>query len=233
MGSGGSTSSQNLQGLGTLSLGPIGAAQLFGVPTGVNRKGGLTLTGNAQILPQVFDPSQFQSLGQLAQPFPSFLDQGTASTLGQQSSDLLTGVLPGIQELATTGFADPIQELTSFLFGTEIAPQIEEQLGASLGLDTGDSDLRAALVREGQRASLEAANSAVQNRILGLQLAQGAPSAVAGQLGATEQALQQGVRQGSPEGQLLDLLLTLGGVDTQAGGVGRSSSQGKNVGVLS
>lgn len=227
-----SSQSSQPQSLGTLSLGPILAAQAFGFGTGVSPGGGgLTITGGNQFLPQLFNPQQFQSLGDLARPLPSFLGD-TAGVVGEQASDVLQNILPGINELATTGFADDISGLANFLFQNEIAPGLEEQLGAGFGLGVGDTDLAAILAREGTRTSLEAANAATQNRILGLQLAQQAPGAVAEQVGAVESLLQQGVRQGSEAGQLLDLFRTFGGIDTQAGGVGggsRGRSSGFNI----
>lgn len=220
----GSQSSQT--GLGTLSLAPIIAGQLFGAQTGSAPGGGLTLTGTGGVnFPQIFSPTQFGELRDLARPFESFLPGDTTTTVGGQAGDVLTSVLPGVEELIQTGFGDEIANLSQFLFETDIAPQLREQFGAQLGLGVNDSDLRATLAREGQRASLEAANAAVQNRILGLQLGSQLPGAVAEQAGTVESLLQQATRQGEPAGQLLDLLLTLGGLDTQAGGVGTAAGK--------
>lgn len=224
-GSDAQSKSGGVTGLGTLSLAPILLGQAFGFSAANAPGGGLTLgTNGGQFLPQLFKPGDFSQLAGLAQPYQSFLQPGLANTVGRQASDVISNTLPGVNELQQTGFGDRISNLSSFLFKNDIAPQLEEQFGAQLGLDTGDADLRAALIREGQRSSLEAANQSVQNQILGLQMAQQAPSAVAGQIGGVEQALQQGSRQGTPAGQLLDLLMNLGGVNTQAGSIG--SQQG-------
>jgi len=229
MGSGGTSNTQP-QGLGTLSLGPIAAAQAFGLPTFNSRGGGIGI-GNGQILPQLFGPNTFAPLQDLSRTYQPFQDPGLFNQIGQQSSQLLGGVLPKVNELAQTGFGDRIANLSSFLFQNDIAPQLEEQFGSQLGLDTGDADTRAALIRAGQENSLQAANQSVQNQILGLQMAQSAPAAVAEQAGGVEQLLQQGSRTASPAGQLLDLLNSFGQINTQAGGVGGGTHQ-KNWGVL-
>lgn len=232
-----SSRSTQSQSLATLGLGAPGAASLFGLPIGPARGGGLTITGTGGgFLPQVFFPEQFEPLGALAEPLPSVFERhpGLVRDTAALGGELALSSLGGIQELAETGFEDRIRDLTEFIFETDIAPAIHEQLGG-LGLTGGDIDLQSALVREGRRSALEAANLATQNQILGLQAGLTAgPTAVAA-LGDIESGAQQAIHQGGPEGQLLNLFSTFAGIDTQpvALSFGGSSAHGSGGGLKS
>src|SRR5258708_39849876 len=105
MGGGGTSGSKGQNGLGTLSLAPLIAGQAFGYDVKNAPGGGLTLArpqGGGQLFPQLFSGNQFSSLSNLAQPYQSFLNPGTAQTIGQQASNTLTNTLPAINHLATT-----------------------------------------------------------------------------------------------------------------------------------
>jgi hypothetical protein len=132
------------------------------------------------------------------------------------------------EELMETGFKTPLQpaiDLSSRLFEEEFVPNALEQFGIR-GLDARDSDTSAALLREGSRRSTELGaldmdlqEAATNRRLLG---AQGAPQLL------NLQNLGLGTAFASSDaGQILSNLLPLFGINTQAGGVGTSSSESK------
>lgn len=226
---GGSTGSgDSQQSLGTQNVMVPFLQNLFGQKTHTDPWGGGFRPGGVAGLPGIegyqfanpmFGPDSFSGLSGLTDT-TDFGEQGLdmggliERTAGQQ------------QELSETGFKtdiSPAVDLSRRLFEEEFIPGALEQFG-SLGLDARDSDTQGALLREGSRRATELgaldidlSEAAAGRRMAGMQAAPGLMDlqnlGVASEFG------------GSEAGQLLNRLLTIGGMNTQAGVTGEQQDQ--------
>jgi hypothetical protein len=220
--------SSTIQNLGSLSpfTGVLG--NLFGVGTQVSDSGilfkGQGLEGgefaNRLFSPESLDPLQ-EILGRR--------DAGFAVDPGQLGG-AVSGALGTFGEATQTGLIDPAVELSRTLFQEEFLPAANETFGTQFGIGPGDSDFNAAVAREGSRRSAELADTAQDRRLLA--------SSQLGDLGRSLFGLEEASRQNqlarTEGGQLLDLLLTLGGVNTQGQvtGVSQATASNKHKGGL-
>jgi hypothetical protein len=195
---------------------------LFGVPTRIDVAGGGIALGDApyrgganfSFADPLFGPGSFGALEGILDPVS--LGEGAVDIGG-----LVGRTAAGQQELAETGFKSDIgaaTDLSRMLFEQEFIPGALEQFGAS-GLDARDSDVQAALLREGSRRAtelgaldLDLSEAAADRRVMGLQAAPGVLDLQ--NLGLTSEFAQ------TEAGQLLGRLLDLGGFNTQTAGAG-------------
>lgn len=257
-GGGGSQKSSSVSYPATLSILPILLGQAFGLNPGIQKRGGLSFTRNAKpdatFVNKLFGPETFQPLQNLFNPIDTNIISGTPlvkafgnQALGNAGSalDMFSNTLmPGAQELATTGFRtsiDPYIAQAKQRFTQDFLPQAAAQFG-SLGLDPGDSDFGAAIAREAARISTdlgaqdvalqEAANARrMQGIPLAGELAQGSallPINLGQDILGYESAAQQGQFASSPAGQLLNQLMLIAGVPTQGQTTSSSRSRAFN-----
>jgi hypothetical protein len=208
MGSSERQSGQNQNSLATLDPTAAGLANLFGGTIRPAKGGGSTTYLPRQILPQAFTPESFGDLGSLTNTLnPVNFDLSQIAGQGQ-------GAMNTLGEAAATGLIGPAQDLFGQLFNERISG-LQEQFGG-FGLGPNDSDFQAAALREAQLGSTQLADLAQNRR---LQAAGMFPDSLAGILDLEGQA-RAAERGRTPGGQQLDLLMTLGGMDTEAGAVG-------------
>ena len=249
MASGGNSSSNGEQGVATLNPASLIFGESLGIPSTVNRQGGLSfgMPGVNQglgLANRSFNTGAFDALGSLADPMNPFqLDiPGAANYFGNQAIDLFGGsILPAARELADTGFKTDIQpavDFSKYLFQNEFLPGAAEQFGQA-GLGPGDSDFGAAIAREAGRRSnelgaldVQLSEAAAGRRAAGLPWASQVPTGLGDLLYGFEQSSRQAQRAASPGGQLWDLLMAASGLNTQGQGTGKQDSQSFNMGIL-
>jgi hypothetical protein len=203
------------QELGSLNPAVSLLGQAFGFDTQISN-GGIQFGGNSpNIVNPLFNKGQFNVLEDLANPITTqrFDTQGLFDA-NQGAFDTLT-------DASQTGLLDEIRGAQGALFDDRTA-QLTEQFGTQFGLDTQDADTQAALLREARLADASAVQQSIDNRLAASAGLTGATSSLLG----LEQGFRDSDRAASDAGQLLDLLLTVGGVNTQAGGVGQNFQKG-------
>ena len=209
---------------------------LFGVPTRTDVGGGGIMLGDApyqggagfQFANPAFGSGDWDALSGITDT-TDFGDQGLdigsilQRTAGQQ------------QELSQTGFKtdiSPAVALSQRLFEEEFIPGAMEQFGG-LGLNPGDTDFTNAMMREGSRRATELgaldidlSEAAAGRRMAGMQSAPGLMDLQ--NLGYTTEFAS------TDAGQLLDRILGIAGMGTQAGVSGGGSNESsKGWGLLS
>lgn len=215
------SSSRNNENQATMSPIAIGLGNLFGLESGY-KKGGLAFGTNlkgSNLFPQVFTPSDFESLGDLTNVLnPVRFDAEQIQNYGNQAMNTFG-------EAAATGLIDPARDLFGQLFNERIAG-LQEQFGG-FGLNANDTDFQAAALREAQLGSTQLADLAQNRR---LQAAGSLPDLLNNILGL-EGSARTAERSSTQAGQLYDLLASMGGMNTQAStlGSGKSLSFGANI----
>lgn len=243
-------------GASSLSVFPFLLGQAFGLPSMVNRTGGLNFgtPGAPSNVPSFFGGSQFTPQ-QLA-PFTTLADPINSFSVGQQGLNLVPAlggealrgaqnslnflnqsVVPTANNLLQTGGFDQARALATEMFSQDILPQILEA-GGQLGLNANDSDLQGILAREGNRMSLQAASDAINRQTsllpfsaeLSQLMGQAVPSTASGLFGFEAQA-RAAERAATPGGQLLDLFNVLSGYNTQGQSFSRGQENSKGGGA--
>jgi hypothetical protein len=220
MSQGGSVSSSSGRSMNNLStLDPVagGLANLFGGSIQNLPGGGFTTNLPSNILPNVFQPGDFQDLGTLTSPLnPVQFDLSQFGSMGQ-------GAMNTLSEAANTGLIGPATDLFGQLF-REKAAGIAEQSGLA-GINANDIDFQSALLREAQLGSTQLADLAQSRR---LQASSALPSVLGGFLDL-EQGARSAERMRTGGGQQMALLQALGGFGTEAGGAGSSRQKSQSI----
>ena len=242
---------------------PLGIAfgNLFGQNYDFNKKrGGFRLgtpggDDEAGFANQIFGPDMFDSLGDQLDPVDNslFADMATQN-LGITNDLFQNTLLPGAEELASTGFRTDLAPITAQslrLFNEEIIPGLANQFGmlGGGGQNQLSSDFGAAAAREGAgiatdlgALNVQLSESAADRRTQGLglagelgQMSAAFPSALGSDiLALNEQNFDFSLLQ-REGGQLMNLFNNLMGVtqpDPILGQVSSGTGSSSNIGVL-